>query len=434
MDCGSVSLENQGRARELEDRLGQLSAQAHASMAGVALAAAEFDELGGWCDAGIRSFPHWLTINMGFDPHIAKELLRVGQALNSLPLIASAFAAGQLSFDKVRQITTVATPDTDELMLEIGRGASGSQLEGICRSLRRIKELASPSHDQKQLAKRGLWTHYDEDGMMRLVAKLPAEDGAVVVAAIESITGSRPVPDSSGEAVPDPAEDRWAARRADALVAMSEHVISGVAGGLVVAGEARQVVVHVDVGVLTGEAPDGLCQLENGAPLSATAARRIGCDAEIIGVIERDGLPIDVGRKHRSAPQRLRRALEVRDRFCRFPGCGVPAQQTQAHHLEHWALGGATNLDNMMLLCGFHHRTYHDGGYRIVRVGGGFSFETDDGHVIGQRLLAPVDLQKTYDPETPRAEWGGERMDFDHIMFVLEQHFRPADARAGPPN
>ncbi|TMC77937.1 MAG: DUF222 domain-containing protein, partial [Chloroflexi bacterium] len=100
-----------------------------------------------------------------------------------------------------------------------------------------------------------------------------------------------------------PAEDRWAARRADALVAISEHVLSGVAGGLVVAGEARQVVVHVDVGVLTGEAPDGLCQLANGAPLSAAAARRIGCDAEIIPVIERDGLPIDVGRKHRSAPQ-----------------------------------------------------------------------------------------------------------------------------------
>src|SRR5438309_7974927 len=302
VDYAGVSPANQARARELEDRLGQLSAQAHASMAGVAIAAAEFDELGAWCDGGIRSFPHWLTINMGFDPHTGKELLRVGQALKSLPLIAAAFGAGQLSFDKVRQITSVATADTDELMLEIGRGASGSQLERICRSLRWIKELESPDHEQKELAKRGLWTHLDEDGMMRLVAKLPAEDAAVVVAALESITGSRPVPDSSGDEVPDPAEDRWAARRADALVAMSEHVICGAAGGLVVAGEAHQVVVHVDVGVLTGKAPDGLCQLANGAPLSAAAARRIGCDAEIIPVLERDRLPIDVGRKHRSAP------------------------------------------------------------------------------------------------------------------------------------
>ncbi len=434
MDYASVSLANQGRARELEDRLGQLSAQAHASMAGVALAAAEFDELAGWCDGGIRSFPHWPTINMGFDPQTGKELRRVGQALKCLPLIAAAFAAGQLSFDKVRQITMVATPDTDELMLEIGRGASGSQLERVCRSLRRIKEVESPGHDQKQLAKRGLWTHFDEDGMMRLVAKLPAEDAAVVIAAIESVTGSRPVPDSSGDAVPDPAEDRWAARRADALVAISEHVLSGVAGGLAVAGEARQVVVHVDVGVLTGKAPDGLCQLENGAPISAAAARRMGCDAEIIPVIERDGLPIDVGRKYRSAPQRLRRALEVRDRFCRFPGCGVPARQTHAHHLDHWAVGGPTNLDNMMLLCGFHHRSYHDGGYRIAKVAGGFRFETDDGHVIGQRLRAPVNHQMTFHPETARAEWGGARIDHDHLMFGLTQYLPTPEARAGPPN
>ena len=403
-------------------------------MAGVALAAAEFDEIGGWCEGGIRSFAHWLSITTGFDPHTGKELLRVGKALRSLPLIAAAFAAGQLSYDKVRQITTVARPETDELMLGIGHGASGSQLARICRSLRRMREADAPRHDQEGLAKRGLWTHFDEDGMMRLVAKLPAEDGAVVMAAIESITGSRPVPDSSGDAVPDPAEDRWAARRVDALVAMSEHVLSGVAGGLVVAGEARQVVLHVDVGVLTGETPDGLCQLENGAPLSAAAARRIGCDAEIIPVIEREGLPIDVGRKYRSAPQRLRRALEVRDRFCRFPGCSVPAQQTHAHHLEHWALGGPTTLDNMILLCGFHHRSYHDGGYRIVKVADGCRFETDDGHVIGHRLLPPADLQTTFHPETARAEWGGERMDFDHMMFVLEPHFPAGDARAAPPN
>jgi len=186
--------------------------------------------------------------------------------------------------------------------------------------------------------------------------------------------------------------------------------------------------------VLTGEAPDGLCQLENGAPLSAAAARRIGCDAEIIPVLERDGLPIDVGRKYRSAPQRLRRALEIRDRFCLFPGCGVPARQTHAHHLEHWAVGGSTNLDNMILLCGFHHRSYHDGGYRIARVAGGVSFETDDGHLIGQQVHAPVDLQMTFHPDTARAEWGGGRIDHDHLMFGLTQYLPTPEARASPPN
>src|SRR5436305_1937624 len=175
MERASAGPQNQVRTRELEDRLGQLSAQAHAAMAGVAIAAAEFDELDGWCDGGIRSFPHWLAINMGFDPHTGKELLRVGQALKDLPLIAAAFAAGQLSFDKVRQVTSVAGPDTDALMLEIARGAPGSQRERICRPLRGLKETEAPHHDREQLAKRGLWTHFDDDGMVRLVAKLPAE-------------------------------------------------------------------------------------------------------------------------------------------------------------------------------------------------------------------------------------------------------------------
>src|SRR5207245_5470367 len=108
VDYGGVSLGNQARARELEDRLGPLSAQAHAAMAGVAIAAAEFDELGGWYDGGIRSFAHWLTISKGFDPHTVQELLPVGYALKSLPVIAAAFATGQRSVDKLRQLTPLA--------------------------------------------------------------------------------------------------------------------------------------------------------------------------------------------------------------------------------------------------------------------------------------------------------------------------------------
>jgi hypothetical protein len=434
MEYGGVSPLQQELAKALDDELGRRSAQAHAAMAAVALAAAEFDEIGGWCDPGIRSFPHYLGIIAGFDPHTGKELLRVGKALQDLPLIAAAFAAGQLSFDKVRQVTKVAGPETDELMLQVARGATGSQLARICRSLRRMKEAEAPHHDQEELAKRGLWTSFDEDGMMRLVAKLPAEDAAVVMAALESITGSKPVPEQPE--VPDPADDRWAARRSDALVAMSRHVLAlaGGADDLVSSSALRQVVIHVDVGVLTGEEPEGRSFIEGGAPLSAAAARRIGCDCDIIAVTERHGLPIDVGRRRQAIPTRLRRALEVRDRFCRFPGCGVPARRADGHHLRHWAEGGPTDLDNLLLLCPFHHQRHHDGGFEIVKLPRGeLRFETHDGHVIGERLLEPADTQPSFAPETARAEWGGEHMDFDHQMFVLEQYF-PADARAGPPN
>src|SRR6202521_2704675 len=120
MEYASTSLENQDLARELEDQIGEDSAHAHATLARVARASARFDEIGGWGAGGIRSFEHWLTIKTGFDMHTSAELLRVGQAMNFLPRIAAAFESGQLSFDKVRQITTVAPAATEEF-LQIGR-------------------------------------------------------------------------------------------------------------------------------------------------------------------------------------------------------------------------------------------------------------------------------------------------------------------------
>jgi hypothetical protein len=216
---------------------------------------------------------------------------------------------------------------------------------------------------------------------------------------------------------------------------MSRHVLAGGADDLVQSSASRQVVVHVDVGVLTGEAPEGRSYIEDGAALSAAAARRIGCDCEVIAVTERDGLPINVGRRQKTIPPRLRMALEIRDRSCRFPGCGVPAGRAEGHHIKHWADEGPTDLDNLLSLCVFHHHRHHDGGFQIVKLlSGGVRFETHDGHVIGERQVEPPDLQVAlkFAPETALAEWG--RIDYDHLMFGLEPHFPPADARAGPPD
>jgi hypothetical protein len=443
MKYASVSPENQDLAKALEGEICEVSAHAHAALARVAKASAEFDAIGGWGAGGIRSFPHWLAINAGFDMHSGAELLRVGQALTELPKIAEAFGAGQLSFDKVRQISTVATPATEHVLLEIALGSSGAQLARICRELRRIADANAPKRADEHLALRGIWTHWDDNGMLELVAKLTPEDAAVVQAALESITGSQPVPAATDDGVNDPADDRWAARRADAFVAMCEDVLAGGAGNLVTSSAARQVVVHVDVGVLTGDSSEGRCFVEGGSPLSAGAARRIGCDTEVVGVIERGGLPFDVGRKQRIVPDRLRLALHVRDRFCRFPGCGVPAHRTEAHHHEHWALGGETNLDNLLLLCGFHHRRHHDGAYRIRKTVDGYSFETDDGHVIRPPARDPVISDRggplllrasrpDIRPSTPVALWGGEEMAFGYAVSVIADACAFAEGRAAP--
>ena len=151
---------------------------------------------------------------------------------------------------------------------------------------------------------------------------------------------------------------------------------------------------------------------------------------------ERDGLPIDVGRMRRMPPDRLRRAVQVRDRFCRFPGCGVPARRTEAHHIDHWVMGGPTNLANLISLCGFHHRRHHDGGYRIRKAPDGFRFEADDGHLIGPIVPDPIDRgeERSFPPEFARAQSGGEAMDFDYALSVIADGCEFAEARAAPAN
>src|ERR1700682_98771 len=103
MDYASTSPENQDLAKALDDRIGELSAVAHATLAQVAKASAEFDAIGGWGAGGIRSFPHWLTVKTGIDMHTGGELLRVGQAMGVLPKIAGAFEAGEAAFGQARE-------------------------------------------------------------------------------------------------------------------------------------------------------------------------------------------------------------------------------------------------------------------------------------------------------------------------------------------
>jgi hypothetical protein len=108
----------------------------------------------------------------------------------------------------------------------------------------------------------------------------------------------------------------------------------------------------------------GRSELENGTRVSAETSKRLSCDASVVGIAHgRDGSILDVGRRTRTIPPSLRRALEARDGGCRFPGCGL--RFTDAHHVKHWADGGETKLENLLLLCSHHHRLVHDLGWRV---------------------------------------------------------------------
>ena len=162
--------------------------------------------------------------------------------------------------------------------------------------------------------------------------------------------------------------------------------------------------MHADAGALSGEQGGGRCELADGSPLAIQTARRLACDASLVRLLERDGQPLRIGRKTRTIPPALRRALTARDRGCRFPGCGS-RRYLDAHHIEHWADGGATDLENLLHLCGHHHRLLHEGGYRITRTAGaGISFQRRDGRPIpacpGARArAAPGTLPATRRPD-----------------------------------
>jgi hypothetical protein len=128
--------------------------------------------------------------------------------------------------------------------------------------------------------------------------------------------------------------------------------------------ERYQVVLYVEESTLSADAEPGMSELEDGTQVSAETARRLSCDASRVVVSrDEDGAIHNVGRRTRTVPPATRRALEARDRGCRFPGCGL--RFTDAHHVEHWADGGETALRNLVLLCRRHHRRVHEDGWKI---------------------------------------------------------------------
>ena len=129
-------------------------------------------------------------------------------------------------------------------------------------------------------------------------------------------------------------------------------------------GDRPQVVVTIDCDKLRRQV--GVGSFDDGAHLSATAARRIACDAGIIPAVLGDACQtLDLGRQTRLVTGPLRRALVLRDNGCAFPGCDRPPRRCQGHHIVHWSKGGPTELPNLVLLCGYHHRLIHCSEWQV---------------------------------------------------------------------
>ena len=151
------------------------------------------------------------------------------------------------------------------------------------------------------------------------------------------------------------------------------------------------VLVHVDAAVLAGTTSPGRCHIDRGPAISPSMAQRLGCDATIVRLIEMDGIPINLGRKTRIVSPALTRAVRVRDRGCTFPGCSVPARQCDAHHIEWWHRDdGPTNIENLTLLCAFHHQRVHNLEIHMLGKGGAVQFLDRQHQPIGPFAREPA--------------------------------------------
>ena len=327
------------------------------------------------CDGG--ELPGFLAYRLGITRREGREYLRVAQALRELPRIRAAFARGELTFTKVRALTRVATPSSEDGLLEVAEALTASQLERALRVYRRVAaEDARETHELEFVS-----YHFDEDGSLYLRARLAAEDGTLVVKALdaarERVLERRRAERAAAAAAAGGADesDPFAALACEQRPVGVETLVELAESSLAARPDEQQVerarlVVHVDAAAISSDGR-GRSELEDGPVISPETARRLGCDAELVAQVERNGLPVSVGRKRRTVPPALRRLLEARDdETCCFPGC-ERQRHLQAHHRTHWAHGGETSLENLVLLCFHHHRLVHEGGYTVEEDGAG---------------------------------------------------------------
>src|SRR5467141_494036 len=175
-----------GSAADLEhlgDQIAELSAHLDAAGARLLDLIREFDARGGW-NTGFVSCAAWLTWRVGLDRGAARERVRVARALGTLPLLAQALARGELSYSKVRALTRVATPETEERLLRVGTASTAAHVERIVRGWRRVDRLAEARETRRRHASRALHVHQDENGMVVVRGRLAPEVGALLVQAL----------------------------------------------------------------------------------------------------------------------------------------------------------------------------------------------------------------------------------------------------------
>ena len=394
----------------------------------------QFDENGYWAQQGLCSCAHWLNFKCGIGMGAAREKVRVAHALEGLPKISKGLANGKLSYSKVRAMTRIADASNEDYLLMIAEHGTAHHVEKLVAKYRTAKRLQDAEIANDHYNNREVTHYYDHDGCLVIKARLPAEQGALVVKALEM---SMDKDFAETEVLPEHDEPTpIAARRADALAEVAETYMNNSESSGSTA-DRYQVVVHVtaetskNVGTRRARDP----HIEDGPGVPAGTSRRIACDSTVVAIKEdENGEPLSIGRRSRTIPPPMRRALRARDKGCRFPGC-TNTRFVDGHHIEHWADGGETSLDNLVMLCRHHHHLVHEGGFVCEKSTDGnvrFRDQRDQalelspqmsGVAANDDVLQWLDrefFEANIDSETCVTQWqAGERMDWHAAVGSL---------------
>ena len=318
---------------ENEDAIVAAHTEMCRSFADMLVFIAEHDRREAYTVDGARTMSDWLAYRFGYSDRYARDLVATAKAIEFLPAIADSLRAGLSTPEKARWLASFATIDEDAKLANDAIGMSGAEVRRMAlERLRVTREMADARFRRRYVRIR----RDVEDGLVRGSFCLSDTEGEVVLKAIE-----RKVKQAQTVASLE-------ARRADALVEICSLALGSDADA-----DRATVVAHVDAALTNGT-------LEGGTPIATETVRRVACDARLQTVVE----GTEPAPAKRTVPAHLYRRLRERDQSCTFPGCSNEVW-VQAHHVRHFADGGPTTLENLVLLCGTHHRLVHEGGWQL---------------------------------------------------------------------
>ena len=333
------------------DHLGGLASASHAEICRLIH---EVDIRQSWMTDGARSLSDWVSARMSVRHDTARQLVSVARRLADLPELSERFGEGDFSLDQVDAISKMATPETERGLIDEAVGLSNPALDR--RARRSMPPSPSVEEEKSVNDRRALYLQWNlDESELKFRGNMAGSQGEIFQVAVEEAADRVPVNPETGMF------DAYSSRLVDGLV----EVAATTTGDMTNTGTPPQVTVFADLDALVSES-GGVTELGHGVLVPNQTAQRLACDCVVETVISDGSAVVGTGRNSRTVPGWLRRLVVHRDGGrCRYPGCGH-TRWLQVHHIQHWAQGGTTNLDNLILLCSFHHRFVHEHHWRIT--------------------------------------------------------------------